>query len=395
VGTYKLISFDDLAPANLTLLAIWNDLGFDDQGRVYLGMNSVRSSDNRQDLAVFRYDPETGDREYVGSFMEASEEAGNLLDGEEIPKGHTHLINIDGDIYLGSQGFHDFKWEIDTLPNYRGAHLYRIDTASNQMSDISASLPNGILAEHQGIIALDHTNLGYAGDHHLLAGLLHPLSDIVLFDYESNTVEKIVPGIPWQLGNPLSREVIVTRSGKIYTYRGTEEPSARDQVFNVWVYDMETDAMTETSYTCTGGFWDGMTKTADEDIIYFSTSNGELYRLDATTDVFTHLTHFLPTADYDNGIRNDYFYAVTLSWDETRIYGIPSETSGGEQLGGNLYAYDIDTGEVSLVMSLGQAIYTGGDMRDSHGNIYFGRHGGGGAWDGDPRLLVVHVGTEE
>jgi hypothetical protein len=63
--------------------------------------------------------------------------------------------------------------------------------------------------------------------------LAHPSSDIVLFDYKQNKVHNIVPGIPWSLGNPLSREIVASKTGKIYTYRGTEDPAHRGEVNNI------------------------------------------------------------------------------------------------------------------------------------------------------------------
>jgi hypothetical protein len=80
---------------------------------------------------------------------------------------------------MGSQGFHDLKGAIDTLSNYRGSHLYAYDLSSGKLEDVSRSLPNGVVTEHQGIIALSHTP-----GVDFLVGLAHPSSDIVLFDYK-------------------------------------------------------------------------------------------------------------------------------------------------------------------------------------------------------------------
>jgi len=201
----RSIAFDDLAPAGLALKQCWNAMGMDSKERVYIGFTSKRS-DGRQNLAVFRYDPTTGDRRFPRTFMDVSQAAGNLRPGEEIPKGHTRMLEIDGKIYMGSQGFHDLKAAIDTLSDYRGSHSYAYDLSSGALEEVSRSLPNGVVTEHQGIIALSQApGIDY------LVGLAHPLSDIVLFDYKHGRVHQIVLGIPWRLGNPLSREVVVTR----------------------------------------------------------------------------------------------------------------------------------------------------------------------------------------
>jgi hypothetical protein len=313
--------------------------------------------------------------------MDASQAAGNLRPAEEIPKGHTRMLEIDGRMYMGSQGFHDLKAAIDTLPSYRGSHLYAYDLSSGKLQDISQPLPGGVVTEHQGLIALSH-----APGSDLLVGLAHPSSDIVLFDYKHGRVQQVVPGIPWRLGNPLSREVVATRKGKIYTYRGTEDPADRDEVHRIWVYDLKSKASTETSYTATGGFWNGQTWTRDGETIYLATVNGELYKLDVETEVFTHLGHFLPQQEFAAGVRVNSLYGITLSADEKRIYGIPRRSGSGES---NLYSYEIATGAVTLVGALAPAIYAGSHMRDSQGNIYFARFGDGKSWEGNVRLVIV------
>jgi outer membrane protein assembly factor BamB len=376
----RSIAFDDIAPAGLRLKQCWNALGMDSQERVYIGFTS-RRSDAREDFAVFRFDPSTGERRFLGTFIDVSQATGNLQPAEEIPKGHTRMLEIDGKMFMGSQGFHDFKTAIDTLPSYRGSHLYAYDLSSGKLEDVSRSLPGGVVTEHQGLIALSH-----APGANLLVGLAHPLSDIVLFDYKHGQVQQIVPGIPWRLGNPLSREVVVTKKGKIYTYRGTEDPAQRDEVHRIWAYDLKTNASTETAYTATGGFWNGQTWTRDGETIYLATVNGELYRLDVETEVFTHLGHFLPTEEYRAGVRVDSLYGITLSADEKRIYGIPRRSGSGAS---NLYSYEIAAGAVTLVGQLEPAIYTGSHMRDSRGNIYFAKFGDGESWEVKARLSIL------
>jgi hypothetical protein len=185
----------------------------------------------------------------------------------------------------------------------------------------------------------------------------------------------------------LSREVVVTRKGKIYTYRGTEDPAQRDEVHRIWVYDWKSKASSETSYTATGGFWNGQTSTRDGTTIYLATVNGELYKLDVGTEVFTHLGHFLPRQEYATGVRVNSLYGISLSADEKRIYGIPRRSRSG---GSNLYSYEIATGAVTLVGALEPAIYTGSQMRDSRGNIYFARFGDGQSAEGKARLVIMH-----
>jgi outer membrane protein assembly factor BamB len=376
----RSIAFDDVAPPGITLKQCWDALGMDSQERVYIGFTSTRAG-GREDFALFRYDPSTGERRFLGTFMDASRAAGNLQSAEQIPKGHTHMLEVDGRMYTASQGFHDLKGAIDTLPTYRGSHLYAYDISGGRLQDVSRSLPGGVVTEHQGLIALAH-----APGSDLLVGLAHPSSDIVLFDTRHGRLQRIVPGIPWQLGNPLSREIVATTKGKIYTYRGTEDPAQRDEVHRIWAYDLKTNTNAETAFTATGGFWNGQTKTRDGRAIYLTTVNGELYRLDVETEAFTHLGHFLPKEEYAAGERVVTLYGITLSADEKRIYGIPRRSRAG---GSNLYSYEIATGAVTLVGALEPAVYAGSNLRDSRGKVYFARFGDGHAWEGKVRLVIV------
>jgi hypothetical protein len=300
------------------------------------------------------------------------------------------MIFADGKMYMGSQSFHDLKWEIDTLPTYRGSHIFTFDTAAGTWEDLSAPLPGGVITEHEGIISLN-----ILPQEHLLVGLAHPSSDIVLYDYEAKKLVKRVPGIPWKLGNPLSREVIVAPSGNIYTYRGTEAANQRQETHTVWVYNIHTGEMKDTGFQMTNGFWIGQTQKRDGSKIYINTTGGELYEFDVTTETFKDLGYELPATDKR---IIDYTYAVTLSPDEKRIYyvlsviqnpgGPEGDGSGGS---GELYYYDLATGQIVFVQQLPPGIYTSQDLRDSE-NLYFSHFGGyADLWSGKAGLFMLHT----
>jgi hypothetical protein len=139
---------------------------------------------------VFRYNRHDVAREYLGSFMEIASAVGNLGPGEEFPKGHTRMIFADSQMYMGSQGFHDFKREITALPNYRGGHIFAYDTRSGVWDDLAAEQVGGVLIRHEGIVALN-----VLPGENLLVGLTHPLSNILLYDYKTRVIDRVVPGI--------------------------------------------------------------------------------------------------------------------------------------------------------------------------------------------------------
>ncbi len=381
------VSFGDIAPAGIDLQQCWNGMGMDDQGRIYIGFTSVRA-DGREDFAVFRYDPKSGEKVFLGTFLDIATAAGNAQEGESIPKGHTRMIFADGKMYMASQGFHDLKQSIDSLPTYRGSHLFAYDILAGTWQDLSAALPGGVVTEHEGIVSLN-----ILPEEHLLVGLAHPSSDIVLYNYQTDQLVKIVPGIPWKLGNPLSREVIVAPSGNIYTYRGTEPPANRNQTHSVWVYNIHTGEMKDTGFQMTNGFWIGQTQRRDGSKIYINATGGELYEFDIATETFKDLGYELPTTDKR---VIDYTYTITLSPDETKLYYVISvlqNPGGPEGQGGTgeLYTYDLATSQVVFAQQFLPGIYTSQDLRDNE-NIYFAHFGGySNLWSGDVRLFILHV----
>ena len=400
------VDFQSITPKGINLQQCWNGMGMDNQGRIYIGFTSVLADKETEDFVIFRYDPASGKKEFLGTFIDIAKAAGNYQEGEEIPKGHTRMVYADGKMYMTSQSFHDLKWQIDSLPRYRGSHLFAYDIASGTWQDLSASLPGGVVTKHEGIVSLN-----ILPQEHLLVGLAHPSSDIVLYDYQKNQLVKVVPGIPWKLGNPLSREIIVAPSGNIYTYRGTEEPSQRDEQHSVWVYNIHTGEMKDTGFLMTKGFWIGQTQTRAGSKIYINTTGGELYEFDVTTETFRDLGYELSNTD---SRIIAYTYSVTLSPDETKLYYVVSVTDqaittpinqehDGSEGTGELYYYDLATEQVVFVEKLPPGIYTSQDLRDNE-NVYFAHFGGtrdpvfkfvDSLWGGGVRLFILHVPPQD
>lgn len=371
------ITFDDMVPDGYTLSECWNGIGMDDDGVIYIGWTS-KHADDFEDFLLYSYDPVTEVRNFIGTMMEASRQADNLLEGEQIPKGHTKIICVDNKMYLASQGFHDFKEEIDDLPNFRGSHLYEYDIETGVFRDLSADLPGGVVTEHEGIVALT-----YKEDTNELIGLTHPHSNMVFYDLDDYQVNKVVDGIPWVLNNPLSREVIADKYGKVYTYRGTEYPNVQDQVFNMWVYDTETDEMSQTDQLFNGGFWSGQVTTKDGETTYISTVNGHLFSLDTSEGTVEDLGLMVPVNMQIAKIQPMYLYDITLSADEKSIYGLPAGDYG------DLFKYDIDRGMTSSIAKLDDEVYSSNNLMGKNGEMYFAKFD---AWDfGDVALLIVEL----
>lgn len=382
---YEYVTFDDVAPDYLTLTQSWNALGMDDRDRVYIIWTSTRD-DGREDSALFRYTHATGKREFLGTFIDVATASNNILDGEEIPKGHTRIIQVGRKMYMASQGFHDFKREITDLPTYRGAHLFSYDLDTGAFEDVSSKLPGGIVIEHQGIVAMS-----YSPEHQLLVGLAHPLGDLVLIDVRTETVTKVVPGIPWELNRMVSREVVVTRTGKVFTYRGPEDPSLRAMTNEVWCYDLATGVMSQTGQSLHGGFWNGQAITRDRNSIYLSTVSGELYKLAVRSGTFTHLGHFVDTADYSgpDQFRVAYLYGISLSPGEQELLGVPivypTAESSEADAATRLTSYSVPRDTFTKRRDFDTIAFTGSNHRDRRGNVYMAAFD----WNTNCKLVVL------
>jgi hypothetical protein len=381
------ISFDDIAPEGYMLTQSWDALGIDSNDNVYIGFTALRP-DGREDVVLFMYNHDSGERRLLGTFMQAAEEAGNLMEDEEIPKGHTNLVYVDGRLFMASQGFHDFKESLDGLENYRGAHLFYYDTRTGNFVNVSASLPGGVVLPNEGIIALSHMpSAGY------LVGLSHPHSNIVLYCIEANEA-RVIPGIPWSPGLVVSRTLVVDDiNQRIYLYRGPENTTWRYRTiytrftalnsFPVYVYDLATDTLRRTDTLVAGGMWGTAQMTADGQTAYVSTAGGYVVKIDFNTGMSRIIADLLPN-EFHRTHRLSFLYHITLSECETRIYTIPTYAS---DISG-LYMHDLLTRYSVKLMSLPCRVYTGAGIRDSAGRMYFAAFGYHD-WTGNCYLLII------
>lgn len=405
----EFVSFDDIVeglPDTYVVQDSWDCLGNQpNSSYVYVCYTAWKNTNVRtlfanQDTLVFRYDVVSKERTFIGTFLEAAAKANNLWKGEIIPKGHTHIINADGHMYIGSQNFHDFKFALNMteLNSYHGGHFFSIDTDTLELKDATAqNCPHGVAVDHEGIVAQSHI-----AELNLIVGLTHPLSNLTLFNYKTQELERVVQGIPWVAGNPLSREIVALPNGHVYLYRGVEDPRAEDPdvAYPVWMYDHSTGKMGPTDTTMSNGIWDSHAYKRDGSGIYIASSLGELWYIDTATEKWTSLGTFLDKSRLDKGIRIASLYTIALNPEEEKLYGIVSfyYPKAIPQLvlnGGDLFVKDLKTGEVSFQQFLGHGVYTGSDVTVGN-SMLFSRsgHWWNGYWIGNNRLGVLHMDEE-
>jgi hypothetical protein len=214
-----------------------------------------------------------------------------------------------------------------------------------------------------------------------LVGLTHPDGDLVIIDLDARSVRETTGGIPWELGRMVSREILVTSTGSIFTCRGPENPDEEAVDNPVWRYDSRTRVTSPTGVATRGGFWNGQATTTDGRSIYFSTVSGELYVLDVLTETIDHLGHFRAPTDNDpdgtTSVR--YLYGISLSADEDLVVGAPIVAAAdalGRRVVPHLVTYAIATGTFRSHGRFDADVVTGSNHRDSDGNIYVAAFGG-------------------
>jgi len=405
----EFVGFDDMIkalPDTYEVQDSWDCIGHQpNSSNIYVCYTTWKNTNERtlfanQDTLVFRYDIDTKERTFIGTFMQAAAKASNLWKDEIIPKGHTHIVHADGHMYIGSQNFHDFKFEINVteLNSYHGGHFFSIDTDTLELTDATAKKnPNGVAVDHQGIVGAS-----VIPELNLIVGLTHPYSDLTLFNYKTQELEKVVKGIPWHSKNPLGREIVALPNGHVYLYRGVEDPRSEDPSveYPVWMYDHSTGEMAPTNYNMSNGMWDSHAYKKDGSGIYIASCLGELWYMDTATEQWTSLGTFLTEEKLKLGIRIASLYTIALSPNEDKLYGIvsfyyPKSFPQAVINGGDLFVKDLKTGKVSFVQFLGHGIYTGNGVTVGD-TMYFTKAGEllNDYWIGNVSIGMVHFGND-
>ena len=137
--------------------------------------------------------------------------------------------------------------------------------------------------------------------------------------------------------------------------------------------------MRDTGFQMTNGFWIGQTQKRDGSKIYINTIGGQLYEFDVATETFRDLGYAVAKnrqPDYRLHILPSHSPRTRQNF--TTSYLIIREPGGADGNGsggsGELYYYDLVTGQVVFVQQLPVGIYTSADIRDSQ-NIYFAHFG--------------------
>jgi hypothetical protein len=368
------ISFADVEPKGFREDFCWNAIGLDKIGRVYMAIG-YGDIGQPNDVGVYKYNPTTGERKFLATLKSVSQAANNLLPNENIIKGHTRIVEMDGKIYLGSQGFHDM-FAID--PSVRGGHFFQMDVATGQWRDLSITDPGGVSIPNQGIIGVD-----VIPGQNKVVGFTNPAGNLVVYDLTSghSTIYTNLDASLY-IGRNVSRHVVYSPyDNSLYTaFAGS--PMMRLDL-NTGAYTTLPASSGEFLYGLGPGtgidnneFITAMAKTADGKNIWYLSWDACLYHFNVVAQKLTRLGPVNTPEELSVGIRSTAGFALAISKDEKYLYSIPSSISDGST---SLYRYDIIDGTwnklLDLTDRLGGATFSGGDI-DADGRIYFAKFGG-------------------
>jgi len=357
----EYINFSSVKPTGITLEYCWNALGVDSSNNIYVVFggpyNKVESG------YMFKYNADTKNKEYLGSFIDILKANDNYEDNESVPKGHTELPFYKGIVYFGTQPFHDL-WggTVYDLENYRGSHLIAYDTLSQEVKDLSKNKAGGVFQDYQGIMGLQAMP-----DSDYIVCFSHPRGDLLLYNPGPDSVVRIVPGPVQNFGLHVPRCIVVYKTKVFYAMGWMDS--------DLYVYDLSDNTLIKTNQKTTGGFWNGKAQTSDGRHVYLMTALGNLYHLDAETNHVEFLSNVFVGDEFEDAGAPYNQYCLSMSVDQSCLYFIPTRTQPGSMASaGYLYKYDLTTNIQKMVGWVGNGTYTGNNIHDREGNLYFAWH---------------------
>lgn len=385
-SSVNFIQFDDIKPAGFSLDESWNGMGMDHDQNVYIGISHrhvASTYDARDDVALFRYNAKTGQRQFLNTVKGISAAAGNLGPNqhwpqeESIAKIHSPITEYNGKMYFSSHDYHGLESDYSDTINHRGGHFYSYNLTTGQFDDLSKSDPYGVSVRHQGIITM-----GALKAHNKLAGYTFPWGDILIYDLATRRTTSYPAPAEWRvLGNYCSREIITTNKGKVFfSYNAANAP--------LYELNAVTGVMKKTSYTLHNGFIPSLIETHEGRMVYFNNMDGYLHAFDTETETLQNLGYCIPDDLLAAGYLPTYVHAG-MSLDQTKIYSMVLLWKSSLGIPYSFYEYDIPTGKKRYLGSfnneLDPATLSGSGFADNLGRIYFARFTG----EGDCGLVQI------
>ncbi len=322
----RLIDFGDIKPPGAHLDECAGGIGIDHKGRVYFAAQDDRDP---QDVAVFRYDTNTGERTLLATARAIAARCDNLGPNEHWPreeaiaKIHVSFLEHAGKMYFATHNFADpmqpYRTIYDDLPLHRGAHIFAYDIETESFEDVTKSAPGGVAAKNESIAALT-----VMPGHDKLVAFTFPHGDIVVHDLKTGDTRRY-DGAPEYRSDRtvnIAREIIATKQERVFfAYE-------RDN-FHLLSLDLATGAISRTKHrnSLRTGYLCGMASKKDGSVVYLVDLRGNLYAFETAENRLRDLGNLLTDAEWKRGTRVTAVHGIALSPDEKTLYTIPSRVN--------------------------------------------------------------------
>ena len=353
----------------------WLAVGSDVNGDIY-----ISGHDHRHNSMMYRLFQDDQTLRYIGDARSASIAASNWLTGETAEKFHTRPIYHDDKVYVATL---DTSSMNNSYLNTRGFHWYGYDLSDQTFTDLSASEPNGVGAEHLQIVTIQKDP-----NNNLLYGMSIPENKLVRYDIAEGQTTVLGRPYPWQNFFYSNRFMWVDSRGRVYISGGSSrnqwhQGESASTFDHIWYYDPSTGFGELQDFQLQGpnamevGQWD---RTRQR--LYTSDDQGNIYRFDDAAASW----EFLGRPNFSSALKT---WVFQLSADEEKIYiGL---SDGGRPNG--IYEYDIASGSSFELLEINELddvaaienFITGYDSWDSNGSFYISNFS---MYDGDNTFLL-------
>ncbi len=338
----------------------WSGLGVSSRGDVYMtASNHLQSGGN---AAICKYDPVADKISVLGDLKSISTAANNWMPGESQHKVHTFLMeHADGKIYLASDDY-------DPSPFLRGAHVYTIDPATDQVVDFSKTQPflmtknlnviantgkaeerSGVFIEFYGIKGLS-LNPRAPG---VIYAMTYPDGHLIRYDTGNGAMQVVGQS------KPVSYVFYTDNSGNAYYAK--ESGSGLSLV----KYELATGNTTVVKSFFLGIELGAIAPTQSGNIVYcLEAATQKIYRLDCSKDSFTEFTTVCGTNWWQ-------LYNLSLSPDGRSLYFVSNNNDRS-----TIRKIDLATKQCSEFLDINALLgsrdlcFGGVNVWDDAGNFY-------------------------
>jgi hypothetical protein len=349
----KVLALGPVTPAGLSSDEVWEAVGVDAQGRVYIASGAASWAPAPGDVGFYRYSPATDVLEYLSSAKTVLSAVGNLDPGERVAKVHTDWVPYQGKLYFATSDFHG----TEDPATIRGAHLFQFDPQTGAFDDLARFAPNGVIAPNAGIQGCD-IDQGTG----TFVGMAYPSGQLIRFNLATHALSITAAPIAFQ---QVTRKVLATAGMGYFTYLA----SYTDQRGPLWAIATGTGAYHNTNQLTAFGIVHGRIHSFDGTKAWLLDELGGLTQFTVATETLTNLGSIITPADLSGNT-----YTMAMSNDGQRLFSFLTTNS-------TLYSYELATGVRTQAATFnGGAVWPNSPTAmtvDHAGNLYIADYDGG------------------